>query len=392
MNGGQLSRDMSCAQQRIERLTARPQVSAMQGVGKITPRVTPMVSEVTLTAFRRRRIGSVSFTWSPTCFSEFSNESPVEPLSNYRFFKYVQNHEIITAVRDTIEAAEQEGPVDIIVLPELALTNESRNQLERSLQELNTNISFYVAGVSLDTKGAEAFPQNNAVYFKSLFRLPKRDNWQRFSRLPDDSELEATSERHEVAFCQHKHHRWQLTRSQLRQYGLTRHLDDSKKWWEAINIRQRRVSFVNVSERLTVCPLICEDLARQDPIADLIRHVGPSLVIAILMDGPQLKDRWPSRYAGILSEDPGSAVLTLTSLGMVRRWNSSYRPLSNIVALWSDENGPRELELAPDASGILLSLRVSARREPVADGRLELHATSRLELKDVVQVRVRRRT
>jgi hypothetical protein len=181
-----------------------------------------------------------------------------------------------------------------------------------------------------------------------------------------------------------------LTRPQLQQYGLTRHLDEDKKWWEAINIRQRRVSFVNISERLSICPLICEDLARQDPIADLVRHVGPSLVIAILMDGPQLKDRWSSRYAGILSEDPGSAVLTLTSVGMVRRWSAPYRPLSNSIALWSDDNGPRELEIAADATGILLTVRVTARREPVADGRLELHATSRLELKDVVQVRPRR--
>jgi hypothetical protein len=113
-------------------------------------------------------------------------------------------------------------------------------------------------------------------------------------------------------------------------------------------------------------------------------------VVAILMDGPQLRDRWPARYAGILSEDPGSAVLTLTSIGMVRRWSAPYRQLSNSVALWSDENGPRELELAADATGILLSVRVSSRREAVADGRLELHATSRLELKDVVQVRPRR--
>src|SRR5687768_17746605 len=37
--------------------------------------------------------------------------------------------------------------------------------------------------------------------------------------------------------------------------------------------------------------LICEDLARQDPIAELVRHVGPTLVVTILMDGPQLKNR-----------------------------------------------------------------------------------------------------
>jgi hypothetical protein len=324
-------------------------------------------------------------------FSEAAqSEAPVEALDDYRFFKYVQNDAFVTAVKETVEAAQQEGSVDVVILPELALTEQSRLQVESCLERLDTSISFYVAGVSLDAKDDEAFPQNNAVYFKSLFRLPERDRWQRYARFPSDGALTARAGRQGIPFFQYKHHRWQLSRTQLQQYGLTRHLDETKKWWEAINIRQRRVSFVNISERLTICPLICEDLARQDPIADLIRHVGPSLVVAILMDGPQLRDRWPARYAGILSEDPGSAVLTLTSIGMVRRWSAPYRQLSNSVALWSDENGPRELELAADATGILLSVRVSSRREAVADGRLELHATSRLELKDVVQVRPRR--
>jgi hypothetical protein len=49
--------------------------------------------------------------------------------------------------------------------------------------------------------------------------------------------------------------------------------------------------------------------------------IGPNLVIALLMDGPQLENRWPARYATVLAEDPGSAVLTVTSLGMVRRSN-----------------------------------------------------------------------
>jgi hypothetical protein len=43
------------------------------------------------------------------------------------------------------------------------------------------------------------------------------------------------------------------------------------------------------------------------------------LLIALLMDGPQLKSRWSGRYAGVLAEDPGSSVLTLTSLGMALR-------------------------------------------------------------------------
>jgi hypothetical protein len=83
---------------------------------------------------------------------------------------------------------------------------------------------------------------------------------------------------------------------------------------------------------------------------------------------------------------PGSAVVALTSFGMVRRWSASHRPLSRIVALWNDSDGPRELELASGASGILLTVGLKMQRKPIADGRLELRATSRLNLIDVVQI------
>jgi len=38
-----------------------------------------------------------------------------------------------------------------------------------------------------------------------------------------------------------------------------------------------------------MCALVCEDLARPDPVANIVRAVGPNLVIALLMDGPQTK-------------------------------------------------------------------------------------------------------
>ena len=39
----------------------------------------------------------------------------------------------------------------------------------------------------------------------------------------------------------------------------------------------------------------------------------------LLLDGPQLTSRWAARYASVLADDPGSAVMTLTSYGMVQR-------------------------------------------------------------------------
>jgi hypothetical protein len=191
---------------------------------------------------------------------------------------------------------------------------------------------------------------------------------------------------------QYKHHRWKVDRFQIENYSLGYVLSPSVKWWESIRIRQRKVTFINVGHELTICPLICEDLARQDPIADLIRTVGPSLVITILMDGPQTKERWSARYASVLSEDPGSAVITLTSAGMVDRWRRPKFNTPRYVALWNDGQGAeREIELEEDSVGVLLSLSVFGAKERSADGREESYDTNRVILGGVHQVRLPRK-
>jgi hypothetical protein len=70
---------------------------------------------------------------------------------------------------------------------------------------------------------------------------------------------------------------------------------------------------------VTLAALVCDDLAQNDDVAELIRSVGPTCVLTALLDGPQLNSRWASRYASVLADDPGSAVMTLTSYGMVQR-------------------------------------------------------------------------
>jgi hypothetical protein len=122
-------------------------------------------------------------------------------------------------------------------------------------------------------------------------------------------------------------------------------------------------------------------------VADLVRRIGPSLVVALLLDGPQLATRWPSRYASVLADDPGSTVLTLTSYGMAARSRPAGRRPSRVVAHWNSRgDGLREIELAPGATGILLSTR----REPTtlwtADGRRHDDVPS-LKLRDVRQLR-----
>jgi hypothetical protein len=171
---------------------------------------------------------------------------------------------------------------------------------------------------------------------------------------------------------QAKHHRWCLDRNQILQYGLGGMLPASRYCWEHTDIGQRVVRFTTLGSSMTMSVLVCEDLARQDPVSDILRAVGPNLVVALLMDGPQLRSRWPSRYASVLAEDPGCSVLTLTSLGMAKR--SQAHPgepdRSGVIALWRDVfYGERELELRAGEDAAVLSLSCNSLEEFSADGR-----------------------
>ena len=137
---------------------------------------------------------------------------------------------------------------------------------------------------------------------------------------------------------------------------------------------------------MTVAPLICEDLARIDEVADVLRRVGPTLVVALLLDGPQLRTRWPCRYASILAEDPGSAVLTVTSLGMAERSRPSGARRSRVVASWTDPaTGVRELELGRRSRALLVTASVGDTAVWTADGRRH-DTTAELSLSAVEQL------
>jgi hypothetical protein len=129
--------------------------------------------------------------------------------------------------------------------------------------------------------------------------------------------------------------------------------------------------------------MICEDLARVDPCQELLRAVGPNLVVALLMDAPQLATRWPARYATVLSDDPGSSVLTLTSRALMTRQHllglrKSKRPKDRIVALWRDDHYgiARPLECPHDCHGVWLKLWSSRVVDISLDGRSDTSGKS----------------
>jgi hypothetical protein len=255
-----------------------------------------------------------------------------------------------------LDAAEDSvGRISAVVLPESALDEAETDAAEAALGE---RVGFLLAGVRGERR--------NYAYLG--VRHPS----------------------HLARYFQDKHHRWRLDAAQIAQYGLARSLDSRRLWWEPMRVRPREINFVCANPWLCLAPLICEDLARPDPVADVIRAVGPNLVIALLMDGPQLSARWPGRYASVLADDPGSSILTVTSLGMALRSVPPGMTPRRTIALWKDPaEGAREVDLDVGADAVVLTVAAEFVEEFTADGRSDHGAAVRLVLTGVTQIRAR---
>jgi hypothetical protein len=180
---------------------------------------------------------------------------------------------------------------------------------------------------------------------------------------------------------QSKHHRWCLDGDQIRRYHLGHVLDPESKWWEQINVGDRACYISSFRSYATLSVLVCEDLARYDPVLTVMNAIGPNLVVALLMDGPQLDFRWPGRYATSLADDPGSAVLTVTSLGMVSRSRKPGDPENREIALWKEPNGKAEPQKLPKGShGLLLTLTSRLVEQYSLDGRSDGKMTMQFAL------------
>jgi hypothetical protein len=281
-------------------------------------------------------------------FFEYAPPGDAEPESGLQqLSRPALEADVLTRVSQlVINARKAVSRIDGVVFPELALTAKQCDQISDAL--IKEDI-FLICGVR-DTPAAGHKAAQNYLRFDVPFEPKPKP----LSRRQD------------------KHHRWRLDKRQIVQYGLGSCLDVAAKWWEHISVGSRELNFVALDDWLTVCPLICEDLARQDPISELVRAVGPNLVIALLMDGPQLASRWPARYATVLADDPGSSVLTLTSIGMAELSRPpSVANTSRAIALWKDAKTGEaiSIELPPNKDGVVLSLSRELVKEYCADGR-----------------------
>jgi hypothetical protein len=255
-------------------------------------------------------------------------------------YQYSGTDDPVGYIEKLVERVEADGEkIDGIVVPELALSVPQYEALEQIVVDRQSK--FLLAGVS--TPAGQGSRCKNEV----RFGLPNLDT-----------------------LTQAKHHRWKLDASQINQYALN--LDPAKSWWEHISLLSRRFMFVSLDRGLVASVLICEDLARPDPVGDLLRAVGPNLVIALLMDGPQLGVRWPGRYAASLANDPGSSVLSVTSIGMsmLSKPKTGSKNRNRVIGLWqSPGENLTELELPKGKEALILTITRSYRTEWSADGR-----------------------
>ncbi|KAB8141349.1 hypothetical protein F8S13_19835 [Chloroflexia bacterium SDU3-3] len=286
---------------------------------------------------------------------------------NTRYFQYIGAKEEFKpdVAYDLIKNAEESiGRIHMVVLPEQALTEK---QLDAFLSFLTKNqdrdkMPIVISGIcghagdNLDEIDTGRL-SNNMVYMSTFFA----GKWYRM--------------------MQNKHHRWCLNQQQILQYKLGSVLTSKKLWWEATNFYMRRLSVLAANEWFTLCPLVCEDLARLDPVSELVRGIGPTLLIALLLDGPQSKARWSGRYASVMADDPGTSVLSLSALGMTKRGNDKrYKDGWKNIALWKDAtHGYEEINIDYDEKivnpsadvhvGVVLTINAGSDLDMTADGR-----------------------
>jgi len=256
--------------------------------------------------------------------------------------------------RVLVAARAEVNSVDVVVLPESAVGEDDIAALENLLYR--HGVISLLAGVRQRSPQPGRLPGN-------WLHMGFNPGLEKGAALPDSGGAPWLHIR------QNKHHRWSLDQSQIFQYHLAGVLHPDIGWWEAMHVPRLAVEFIEVAE-LTLVSLVCQDLAQNDDVAALMRSVGPTCVITALLDGPQLNSRWAARYASVLADDPGSAVLTLTSFGMVQRSRPHGHDASPVIALWKDPSrGVREIPLEAGAHGVVLTLCMSRAARRSADGR-----------------------
>lgn len=243
--------------------------------------------------------------------------------------------------------------INAVIFPEYALTEALFHKVCERLKTIEPKLEFAISGSSTNCDGEHGNFVLTALWYQT------------------GRETEVSTASRYLLTSRRKHHRWKLTGKQIEDYNLQTSLDPMVSWWETHTIAQREIHFFHFRKTSTFTSMICEDLARSDPCHDIVRSIGPNLLFALLMDGPQKQNRWPARYASTLADDPGTAVLTVTSMGLINRTNDLKKyPHTTVIAMWRDETGlVQELPLEKDSRSLVLTIKAETVIDQTLDGR-----------------------
>ena len=303
---------------------------------------------------------------------KFSVKRPLSPDEKERCEKWggpegksTDEFHGLAALVDMLRSSA-EFDIDGVVFPELSLDHEQYEHVSNYLLHYATHPErvFLVGGIALEDQppqsatilGNDRTPMQNSVVMAFNHRHESEPKWE--------------GRRWDIEWAREKHHRWKLDEWQLNRYALSHRLDPSMVWWEDLAIKSREVGFMEFHPGSIATALICEDLARIEPAQIAIRSVGPNLVFVLLMDGPQIPNRWSNQYAGVLADDPGSSVLTMSSMGLIHRANiaSGSGPKSRSFALWRDQlGGVKEIALPGGYHAVNITLKRTNVQEQTMD-------------------------
>lgn len=274
-------------------------------------------------------------------------------------------------VTEVFNYHRKKSTIDLLVFPEMALSEIQYNYLlncfaERLKKEKESTKEFF-----------EQIPANLPIVVCGVLSDNEDGNNNEMSPLNNEARTAVFFDGKWYDISQRKHHRWKLDREQIRQYDLESYLSADKKWIELCTIMQRRLTVLAPNGWLTLTSLICEDLARQEPVGEVLRGIGPTLLTALLSDGPQIGGRWSARYANVLADDPGTSVLSITSKGMAERSRKSDGNRTSIdkpltIGLWRDLiQGSTELELDRNSDAMIFTISSNFEKEYTLDGRCD---------------------
>lgn len=315
----------------------------------------------------------VPYTLDSKSFEPLKKPAEGSKWGNFRvrqdWLNQINKNDLFSFVEGLIaKALEDVSQINAVIFPEFALEYAHFDELMGLVYEAtNGKIEFMISGSSINCDDDECNCVVTAIWESQM--------------IDDDDHTKGTIDREHRrvrVISQRKHHRWKLNDSQITDYGLSSSLPPFINWWEDHNIGAREMNFFQFRRNAVFASLICEDLARNDPCHEIIRSVAPNLIVALLMDGPQLTNRWAARYASSLADDPGSTVLTFTSFGLISRSNvyTSHTPSYSVGLLRDDTGATREIMLNEGHHGILLTLASKAVTDDTIDGRRTKNASS----------------